>query len=169
IMVTLALQRGRQKVDAAVLVMMAGSLGFAVSFFMQAKGWGYHAYPMVALGLLAAGWAAAAGGDGQAGTSRRLRVGAMLLIALIFANGCLRFAVSIDARLVWEEVALIGPRPKILMLSAANDIGHPAVRELGGAWVSRQQARAVREVVRRAPRDATIAQATAARRAADVG
>jgi hypothetical protein len=162
IMVALALQRRRQKVDAAALVMMAGSLGFAVSFFMQAKGWGYQAYPMVALGLLAAGWAVAAG-NGQAGTSRRLRVGAMLLIALIFANCCLRFAMSIDARLVREEVTLIGPRPKMLMLSSANDIGHPTIRELGGTWVSRQQALWVREVVRQAIRDGTIDKATADR------
>ncbi|WP_213289791.1 hypothetical protein [Bradyrhizobium sp. sGM-13] len=162
IMVTLTLLSRRQKVDTAALVTMAGSLGFAVSFFMQAKGWGYHAYPMVALGLLAAGWAVAAGSDGQT-TSRRLRAGAMLLVALIFANGCLRFAVSIDARVVQEEVTLMGPRPKMLMLSAANDIGHPAVRELGGTWVSRQQALWVREVVRQALRDGTIDQATADR------
>ena len=95
IMVMLALQSRRQKVDTAALVMMAGSLGFAISFFVQAKGWGYHAYPMVALGLLAAGWAVAAGGDGQAG-SRRLRASAMLVVALIFASACLWFNVSAD-------------------------------------------------------------------------
>ena len=162
IMVTLALQSRRQKVDAAALVMMAGSLGFAISFFAQAKGWGYHAYPMVALGLLAAGWAVAAGGDGQAG-SPRLRASAMLLVALIFASACLRFNVSADTGFIREEVTLIGPRPKILMLSAANDIGHPMVRELGGKWVSRQQALWVREVVRQSLRDGIIDQATADR------
>ena len=105
IMVTLALQSRRQKVDAAALVMMAGSLGFAISFFAQAKGWGYHAYPMVALGLLAAGWAVAVGGDGQAG-SPRLRASAMLLVALIFASACLRFNVSADTGFIREEVTL---------------------------------------------------------------
>jgi hypothetical protein len=167
IMVTLALQSRRQKVDTATLVMMAGSLGFAISFFAQAKGWGYHAYPMVALGLLAAGWAVAAGGDGQAG-SRRLRASAMLLVALIFASACLRFNVSPDTRFIREEVTLIGPRPKILMLSAANDIGHPMVRELGGTWVSRQQALWVREVVRQSLRDGIIDQAMADRLAGHV-
>jgi hypothetical protein len=162
IMVTLALQSRRQKADTVALVMMAGSLGFAISFFVQAKGWGYHAYPMVALGLLAAGWAVAAGGDGPAG-SRRLRAGAVLLVALIFASACLRFNVSADTQFIREEVTLIAPRPKILMLSAANDIGHPMVRELGGTWVSRQQALWVREVVRQSLRDGTIDQATAGR------
>lgn len=161
-MVALALQSQRRKVDVAVLVMMAGSLGFAVSFFVQGKGWGYHAYPMVALGLLAAGWAIAAGGGEQAG-SRRLRAGAMLVVALTFVNACLWFNASVDMRRVQEEVTLIGSRPKILTLSAAAVIGHPMVRELGGAWVSRQQAFWVREIVRRALKDGTIDQATADR------
>jgi hypothetical protein len=162
IMVVLALQRQRRKVDAAAVVMVAGSLGFAVSFFVQGKGWGYHAYPMVALGLLAAGWAIAASGDEQA-ASRRLRAGAMLVVALTFANACFWFNASVDMRRVQEEVTLIGPQPKILMLSAAAVIGHPMVRELGGTWVSRQQAFWVREIVRRALKDGTIDQATADR------
>ncbi|WOH66467.1 hypothetical protein [Bradyrhizobium sp. BWA-3-5] len=162
IMATLTLQSRRQKMDTAVLVMMAGSLGFAISFFVQAKGWGYHAYPMVALGLLAAGWAVAAGRDAEAG-SRRLRVCAMLLVALIFLGACLRFNVSPDTRFIRQEVTRTGPRPKILMLSAANDIGHPMVRELGGTWVSRQQALWVREVVRQSLRDGIIDQAAADR------
>jgi hypothetical protein len=163
IMVVLALQSRRQKVDGAALVIMAGSLGFAISFFVQGKGWGYHAYPMVALGLLAAGWAvAAAGGDEQA-ASRRLRAGAILVVALTFANACLWFNASVDMRRVQEEVTLLGPRPKILMLSATAVIGHPMVRELGGTWVSRQQALWTREIVRRALKDGTIDQATADR------
>lgn len=162
IMVVLALQSRRRTVDAAALVMMAGSLGFAVSFFVQGKGWGYHAYPMVALGLMAAGWAVTADGDEQAGL-RRLRAGAMAVTALIFASACLWFNASVDNRRVQEEITLLGPRPKILMLSAAAVIGHPMVREVGGTWVSRQEALWVREIVRRALKDGSIDQATADR------
>ena len=162
IMVALALQRRRRKPDSASLVMMAGSLGFAVSFFVQGKGWGYHAYPMVALGLLAAGWAISAGDDERAG-SRRLRAGAMFVVALIFANACLWFNASVDMRQVQDQVSQLGPRPNILVLSAAAVIGHPMVRELEGTWVSRQEALWVREIVRRARMDGTIDSATAAR------
>jgi hypothetical protein len=162
IMVALALQSRRQKVDSAALVMMAGSLGFAISFFAQGKGWGYHAYPMVALGLLAAGWAVADSGDAQA-MSRRLRAGAIAVVALIFANACLWFNASVDMRRVQEEVTLLEPRPKILVLSAAAVIGHPMVREVGGTWISRQQAFWTREIVRRALKDGSIDQATADR------
>lgn len=167
IMVALALQSRRRKVDSAALVMMAGSLGFAISFFAQGKGWGYHAYPMVALGLLAAGWAITVGGDEQT-LSRRLRAGAMLVVALIFANACLWFNASVDMRRVQEEVTLLEPRPKVLVLSAAAVIGHPMVREVGGTWASRQQAFWMREIVRRALRDGSIDQATADRLAAYV-
>ncbi|WFU17036.1 hypothetical protein [Bradyrhizobium sp. CB3481] len=162
IMVALALQSRRQKVDSATLVMMAGSLGFAISFFAQGKGWGYHAYPMVALGLLAAGWAIADSSDAQA-PARWLRAGAMLVVVLIFANACLWFNASVDMRRVQEEVTLLEPRPKILVLSAAAVIGHPMVREVGGTWISRQQAFWMREIVRRALKDGAIDQATADR------
>ncbi|MEH2494304.1 hypothetical protein V1294_000783 [Bradyrhizobium sp. AZCC 1678] len=162
IMVVLALQSRRRKPDATSLVMLAGSLGFAVSFFVQGKGWGYHAYPMVALGLLAAGWAISTGDDERAG-SHRLRAGAMFVVALIFANACLWFNASVDMRQVQDQVARLGPRPKILMLSAAAVIGHPMVRELEGTWVSRQEAFWVREIVRRARMHGTIDSAMAAR------
>jgi hypothetical protein len=66
-------------------------------------------------------------------------------------------------RQVQDEVARLGPRPKILILSAAAVIGHPMVRELDGTWVSRQQAFWVREIVRRAQMYGTIDAATAAR------
>jgi len=160
ILIALALQSRREKLDTAASVMMAGSLGFAVAFFLQAKGWTYQAYPMAALGLMAAGWVIAAARDERT-TSRPLRAVAMLLVALIFANACLRFSMSIDARLVREQITLMEPRPKILVLSASNDIGHPAVRELGGTWVSRQQSLWVREVIRQALRDGKIDAATA--------
>ena len=89
--------------------------------------------------------------------------GAMLVVALTFANACLWFNASVDIRRVQEEVTLIGPRPKILMLSAAAVIGHPMVREVGGTWVSRQGALWVREIVRRALEAGTIDQAAADR------
>jgi len=165
-LVVLALQRRRPKADGAVLVMMAGSFGFAVSFFLQAKGWGYHAYPMVALGLLAAGWAIAV--DHQDEGSRPQRAGAMLVVALIFANACAWFNVSVDTRKIEEEVARLGPQPKILMLGGASVIGHPMVREIGGVWVSRQGAFWVREIVQRALKDDSIDPATADRLAGHV-
>ncbi len=50
VMIVLALQSRQQKLDTACFVLLAASFGFAISFFVQRKGWDYHAYPMVALG-----------------------------------------------------------------------------------------------------------------------
>ncbi len=162
VMVVLVLQNRQPKRDAASFVVLAASTGFVIAFFIQGKGWGYHAYPMVALALLAVGCAISAI-DPEQITSSRLRVAAMFAVAAIFAKACLWFNASIDVRQIEDEVARLGPHPKILMLSAAAVIGHPMVRTLEGTWVSRQEALWVREIVRRSRMDGSIDSQTAAR------
>ena len=56
ILVTIVLKR-HGKIDPACLLLLASSLGFAVVFLLQRKGWPYHSYPMIALALLALGHA----------------------------------------------------------------------------------------------------------------
>src|SRR6266567_858101 len=79
VMIVLALRSQQRKLDAASFVLLAASFGFAIAFFVQRKGWGYHAYPMVALGLLAVGCAISAIDHGRR-SSRRLRVAAMFVV-----------------------------------------------------------------------------------------
>jgi hypothetical protein len=162
VVIVLALQSRQQKLDAACFVLLAASFGFAISFFVQRKGWGYHAYPMVALGLLAVGCAISAI-DNERKSSRRLRVAAMLAVLAMFAKACMGFNASVDVRQIQDQVARLGPHPKILMLGAAAVIGHPMVRTLQGTWVSRQNALWVRGTVRRSLLDQTIDPQTAAR------
>ncbi len=162
VVIVLALQSRQQKLDAACFVLLAGSFGFAISFFVQRKGWDYHAYPMVALGLLAAGFAISATGTERT-SSRRLRVAAMFVVVAMFAKACMGFNASVDVRQIQDQVARLGPHPRILMLGAAAVIGHPMVRTLQGTWVSRQNALWVRGTVRRSLLDETIDPQTAAR------
>lgn len=159
--VVLALQRQPQQRDAASFMMLIASFGFLVSFFAQRKAWGYHAYPMVALALLAAGVAISAIADGPAAFRRR--IAAMIATTAIFGSACVWFNGSIDVRPIEAEVARLGPHPKLLVLSAAAVIGHPMVRTLDGTWISRQEAFWVREIVRRAQADGTIDRETVAR------
>jgi hypothetical protein len=159
--VVLALQSRERKLDAASLVVLAASFGFVVSFFAQRKAWGYHAYPMVALALLAIGLAISATEQGKAAVRRR--IAAFLATMAIFGKACVWFSGSIDVRSIEVEVARLGPHPKLLVLSAAAVIGHPMVRTLEGTWVSRQEAFWVREIVRRAKADGTIDASTAVR------
>jgi hypothetical protein len=159
--VVLALQRGSQKRDGASFILLVAAFGFLVSFFTQRKAWGYHAYPMVALALLAAGAAMSAVEDEL--TKSRQQILAILATAAVFAYGCMWFNGSIDVRQIEAEVARLGPRPKLLVLSAAAVIGHPMVRSLDGTWISRQEAFWVREIVRRAKLDGSIDGETATR------
>lgn len=162
IMIVLALQSQQRKLDTACFVLLAASFGFAIAFFVQGKGWGYHAYPMVALGLLAVGCAVSAI-DHERAASHRLRFAAMFAVVAMFARACIWFNASVDFRQVEDQVARLGPHPKILVLSAAAVIGHPMVRKLQGTWISRQEAFWVREIIRRSLSDETIDPQTAAR------
>ncbi|HLJ00843.1 MAG TPA: hypothetical protein VKT76_14090 [Bradyrhizobium sp.] len=162
VIVVLVLQNRQPKPDAAAFVVLAASSGFAIAFFIQGKGWGYHAYPMVALVLLAAGFAISAI-DSQQVRSKRLRFAAMLAVTAIFAKACIWFNASVDVRQIEDQIARLGPHPRILMLSAAAVIGHPMVRTLEGTWVSRQEAFWVREIIRRSRMDGTIDSQAAAR------
>lgn len=136
----LALRRRRQ-LDSVLVVTLAASLGFALAFYLQRKGWAYQSYPMIALALIALGYAVA--------THRGRRFGGLLVAALLFGGGGLWFNATFNVRQIDRAVAAIKPHPKILVLSAEAVIGHPLVRTLDGVWVSRQQAFWVRELVGR--------------------
>ena len=158
-MIVLILQRREGERDVVSVVVLAAALGFAMAFFLQHKGWGYHAYPMVAFALMAVGCAIAAVDPERAG-SRRWRAAAILAVAAMLARACWWFDGGVDVRKIEERVARLAPHPKILMLSAAPSFGFPMVRTLQGTWVSRQEALWVREIVRRARRDQIIDQET---------
>ena len=131
------LQR-RDRIDVTCLLLLATSLGFAVVFALQRKGWPYHSYPMIALALLALGYALTSSKPG-ATFDRALRAGLMVLFAVLFTQSMLWFDVAFDARPLQASVARLGPHPKILAITAEPGIGHPLVRALDGTWVSRQQ------------------------------
>jgi hypothetical protein len=162
VMIVLALQSQQRKFDAASFVPLAASFGFAIAFFVQRKGWSYQAYPMVALGLLAAGCAISAI-DHERISSRRLRVAAMFAVLAMLANACIGFNAGVDVRQIQDQVARLGPHPRVLMLGAAAVIGHPMVRTLQGTWVSRQESLWVRGIVGRSRGDESIDPQTAAR------
>lgn len=161
VLTVLVLQRQR-KVDATIGVLLAASCGYAIAFFVQRKGWGYHAYPMVALALMALGCAIALI-DRSWPRARQLGVAASVVAVAILANSLVWFNASVDTRKLQDAVLRLGPHPRILMLGAAATIAHPLVREVGGTWVSRQEALLIREIVRRARRDQTFDAGMAAR------
>lgn len=135
-MVAVLLTRQRRAADGLLLVTALASIGFAVSFFLQRRGWAYHSYPMVAVALLAMGYAL----TGAAGA--RSRVGEVLtavVLAVSFIVGMQWFNTNVHIGPIREAIAGLKSNPRILMLSGEAALGHPLVRDVGGVWVSRQE------------------------------
>jgi hypothetical protein len=145
--ISIVLMRREGKLDSATLATLLASLGFAVSFFLQRRGWAYHSYPMVATVLLAMGYVMTGVADVRSGP-RRLDVASMAVLAATFVTGSLWFNATVYIGPIEEAVAGLKPNPRILMLSGEAAIGHPLVRTLHGAWVSRQENLWIREFVR---------------------
>ena len=137
IFATIVLKR-HDRSDAASLLLLTTSLGFAAVFFLQRKGWPYHSYPMIALVLLALGHTLLSC-TSRTVLDRAFRAGAIALFAVLFARSMLWFDVAFDARPLQAAVARLGPNPRILAITAEPGLGHPLIRALDGAWVSRQQ------------------------------
>ena len=144
-MVSVGLARQKQAPDSLLLVMVLAAAGFAVSFYLQRRGWAYHSYPMVAVSLLAMGYALT-----QAAGTRSRAAGALSAVALAvtFMVGMVWFYANVYVGPIRQAVEGLVPHPRILVLSGEAAIGHPLVRDLNGVWVSRQENLWVREFVR---------------------
>ncbi|CCD96445.1 conserved membrane hypothetical protein [Bradyrhizobium sp. ORS 375] len=139
----------RGRLDGPLLVLVLASIGFAISFYLQRRGWSYHSYPMVAVAMLTMGYAMLCQADPGASV-RRSGVASMLILTAAFALGLQWFNTRVDVGPLPEAMAKLKPRPRprLLMLSGEAAIGHPLVRDLGGTWVSRQENLWIREFVR---------------------
>jgi hypothetical protein len=146
-MVSVLLARQKHPSDSLLLVTALASIGFAVSFFLQRRGWAYHSYPMVAVALLAMGYALTGATD-AAPRSRRREVASAFMLAVTFIVGMLWFNVTVYVGPVRQAVEGLMPHPRILVLSGEAAIGHPLVRDIDGVWVSRQENLWIREFVR---------------------
>jgi hypothetical protein len=122
--------------DSTALVLAVASLGFALAFYMQRRGWNYQSYPMVALAMITMGYILAAD---EKWRLRRSRLVAMAVLAVVFALGSMWFNQRAYVGPIEDVVARIKPNPRILVMSGEAAIGHPLVRTLHGVWVSRQE------------------------------
>ena len=125
--------------SALATVLALAGLGFELVFLWQGKGFNYHAYPAIALGLLAL--AVTVAGSLRAGeTTWRTGLNAAVL-ALGFWAGLNYFDWRYDTR-AWapglaEAMTAIKTRPTVLAVTPEIAVGHPFVRQLGGRWVGR--------------------------------
>jgi hypothetical protein len=138
--------------DARVAILAMASAGFLLTFLIQGKGWMNHAYPGMALALLASalflgrsgGAAEALDQPGAFFINRRRRFALYIVLPALCVSP---FLFGLGEEWPGKEeypglaaaVAQVAPaRPKIAALAEQLDVGHPLVRHLGGTWIGRQ-------------------------------
>ena len=112
-------------------VLLAASVGFAISYIVQQKGWPYQSYPMLALALMALAFAVVDrdAADNQSGQSSRLVAGATAVLMAVVTFFWMNIAV--DRSAVAAAIREIKPHPTMLALSADISIGNPITRQSG--------------------------------------
>ena len=134
----LILQRDVLKPHYAIL--FAASIGFSVSFFLQRKGWAYHAYPMLALALAALiigylqRWPLSSPFQRSDGLLRAVS-GAFIAVLLVMNFSW--FSTARDTTALIDPIMRSAPNPRVMALSDGTDIGFPLTRKIGGEWVGR--------------------------------
>lgn len=121
------------------------SVAFLFTFFLQGKGWANHAYPGVALALIA--WCFFVRDPHP--RARAASHGALfkfVFLPVFVAAPALFGAAQMLAR---EEeqpglraaiARFAPPHPRMIALAQQLDLGHPVTRQLGGVWVGRPNA-----------------------------
>ncbi|WP_407177824.1 hypothetical protein [Bradyrhizobium sp. STM 3562] len=152
----------QRKLDGLLLAAIMASIGFAISFVLQRRGWPYHSYPMVALAMLVMGYALL-DETGPGARPHRVGTAAALILAATFWLGSRWFDTRIYVGPIEQAVAGLKLHPRLLVLSGEAAIGHPLVHDLGGTWVSRQQSLLIREWVELTRERSSVDAATDAR------
>jgi hypothetical protein len=132
---------GRRAFAFPFLLLLAASIGFSCSYYIQQKGWAYHAYPMLALALAALVIAFVQRWPfdrpfAEDAKARFKRIGAALGIALLAGVTYCWFSFGVDMRALVGPINAAASKPKVLSISGDLGVGHPLTRQVGGTWVS---------------------------------
>jgi putative flippase GtrA len=114
-------------------VLMVASLAAWLPFFVQGKGWPYHAYPAILFGSAALVIGVAILFEKHASESR---VGLVTVALAAILAGHLRFLPSERPADVLVAAALRpGEHPTVGMLGGGIETGHPFTRMIDGQWI----------------------------------
>lgn len=139
VLLATALARGRPgaPVDRSVAdTAWLAAVGFFAAYLVQGKGWPYHAYPCIAVGLIGLGVSVATRTGGAA--AARIWAGRIVSVALAgWAAVALdeHMDIDVEAPGLVGAVAGVGPHPRVMSLAPDIAVGHPLVRRVDGLWV----------------------------------
>jgi hypothetical protein len=115
--------------------------GFGLTYAAEGKGWPYHAFPMFVLALLVlASLASARQGMAPAAAKKHSRMDRLILLAMTagFVGASFYWlTIAVDYTPLAETIRRNAIAPKILAISPDIGLGHPLVRQVGGAWAQR--------------------------------
>lgn len=130
---------------ATARVCAFASIGFLIGFFVQGKGWMNHAYPGIALALLA--WTFfALDGHPRARAAREGRLFKFVFLPAFIAAPAMFGAIKLIGDVeehpgLRAEIARVAPaHPRVIAMARQLDYGHPVTRQLAGTWVGRPNA-----------------------------
>ncbi|MDQ0471182.1 hypothetical protein [Labrys wisconsinensis] len=138
-LLALAAGRGRFR-DATTPVLLLAACGGWAMIVIQGKGWPYHGYPAIALGLMAGAppllrrWQALT----PQATALRFGATAALTGCFVALGGVAVQCLEVGPRfpgLIEAVGRLAPPRPKVVSIAGDLAYGHPLVRDLGGQWL----------------------------------
>jgi hypothetical protein len=138
----IVLAHPRTFVIPAFRPILAAAFGFGLAYLVQGKGWGYHAYPAIALALLvlAIAWTSrptAAPSLVGSSEDRIKRVSIALLSAVVVASTTWWMSLAVDLSDLVRPIRASKANPTMLAISSDIAVGHPLTRQVGGRWVSR--------------------------------
>lgn len=135
----------RRRLPLLVWQLFWGSLGFQFAYLMQMKGWTNHGLPGVTLVaasaflLILPHLTRMVAGEQSAALRRVVLMGVMpagLFIMLLF-GATLQFGGFEPYPGLSQAVRAAHPKPTIMSLTSALDVGHPVTRAVGARWVGR--------------------------------
>jgi hypothetical protein len=139
--VALGIARGEIRKPILAICALAGA-GFAIAYFIQSKGWPYHAYPAFALLVLTGGIAWIENVLPSLRTmpvrrARAIKITAILISLILFAVDLAWVKLPLSYPRYFQSVATLGPpHPKVIAI-ADTLAGPQLTRLIGGNWVGR--------------------------------
>lgn len=118
-----------------VLILLIASVAAVGPLVYQAKGWPYHAYPAIVLGIAALLCRIA-----QLGPPFGLRIAGgartLLVVTTIAANGLPFLATQKPGGELVASIRAATDRPSVAVIGSDIAAGHPLTRMIGGRWIS---------------------------------
>jgi hypothetical protein len=140
LLIGLALVLARTRRRPALACLVAALAAFAIAFVEQGKGFAYHLYPVAALGLVIAAFAALLrASDGRPAAPLPTALAATMLLAGVAAFSARQSAEYPDSTELGSAIVAVKAKPSLIIMGFDIAVNFPLARNLRANWSSRLQ------------------------------